>query len=60
MPVQCTRRPSPFALLFMLALLALLPTHGRPGIVVAYDPPGDDPGSTTGLGSSSDEGDQAP
>jgi hypothetical protein len=59
MPVQCTRRPSPFALLFMLALLALLPTHGRP-VVAAYDPPGDDLGPTTGLGSSSDEGDQAP
>ncbi|KPV52157.1 hypothetical protein SE17_17155 [Kouleothrix aurantiaca] len=59
MPVQCTRRPSPFALLFMLALLALLPTHGRP-VVAAYDPPGDDLGPTTGLGSSSDEGDEAP
>ena len=59
MPVQCTRRPLPFALLLILALLVLLPTQGRP-VVVAYDPPGDDPGPTTGLGNSSDEGDQAP
>jgi len=44
----------------MLMLLALLPMRGRPGVVVAFDPPGDDPGSTTGLGTSDEEGDQAP
>ena len=44
----------------MLMLLMLLPTQGRLDVVVAFDPPGDDPGSTTGLGSSSEEGDQAP
>jgi hypothetical protein len=59
MPVQCTHQPLPFTLLLMLMLLALLPTQGRLDLVVAFDPPGDDPGSTTGLGTSDEEGDQA-